>query len=191
MSIPFPICRAAVAALIVAVASPSWAADPLTLAQAQRIAVDRSQQLVAQDALSNAAREQAVAAGQLPDPVLKLGIDNLPINGSDRFSLTSDFMTQRRIGVMQEIPRSEKRQLAASASNAKRSAPARSGVHRSRSSATRRWPGWTATTPRPGRKLMSSRSQSSRLAGAGRRQRLIAAGRGSQADVFAARAARA
>jgi len=113
MSIPFPIYRAAAAALLVAVGAPSWAADPLTLAEAQRLAVGRSQQLVAQDALTSAAREQAVAAGQLPDPALKLGVDNLPINGPDRFSLTRDFMTMRRIGVMQEITRAEKRQLRA------------------------------------------------------------------------------
>jgi outer membrane protein TolC len=111
MSIPFPICRTAAAALMVAVASAARAADPLTLIEAQRIAVNRSQQLVAQVALSAAAREQAVAAGQLPDPVLKFGVDNLPVNGSDRGSLTRDFMTMRRIGVMQEITRSEKRQL--------------------------------------------------------------------------------
>ncbi|UUZ76649.1 TolC family protein [Polaromonas sp. P1(28)-13] len=113
MSIPFPIYRATLAALMVAMGSPSWSADPLTLLEAQRIAVGRSQQLVAQDALTTAAREQAVAAGQLPDPVLKLGIDNLPANGPDRLSLTRDFMTMRRIGVMQEIPRAEKRQLRA------------------------------------------------------------------------------
>ncbi|MES2280115.1 MAG: TolC family protein [Pseudomonadota bacterium] len=111
MFIPFPIGRTAAAALMMAVVSASWAADPLTLIEAQRIAVGRSQQLLAQDALTTAAREQAVAAGQLPDPVLKLGIDNLPANGPDRFSLTRDFMTMRRIGVMQEIPRAEKRQL--------------------------------------------------------------------------------
>ena len=113
MSIPFPICRVAVAALMVAMGSPSWAADPLTLVEAQRIAVGRSRQLLAQDALAVAAREQAVAAGQLPDPVLKLGIDNLPADGPDRGSLTRDFMTMRRIGIMQEIPRAEKRQLRA------------------------------------------------------------------------------
>jgi len=111
MLIPFPIYRIAAAALMVAMASASWAADPLTLIEAQRIAVGRSQQLVAQGALTVAAREQAVAAGQLPDPVLKLGIDNLPADGADRGSLTRDFMTMRRIGVMQEITRSEKRQL--------------------------------------------------------------------------------
>jgi len=111
MFIPFPIHRTIVAALMVATASASWAVDPLTLIEAQRIAVGRSQQLVAQGALTTAAREQAVAAGQLPDPVLKFGIDNLPADGADRGSLTRDFMTMRRIGVMQEITRSEKRQL--------------------------------------------------------------------------------
>ena len=46
MFIPFPIGRAAVAALMVAVASPARATDPLTLGEAQRIAVGRSQPLV-------------------------------------------------------------------------------------------------------------------------------------------------
>ncbi|MBK7549914.1 MAG: hypothetical protein IPI20_19900 [Rhodoferax sp.] len=48
-------------------------------------------------------------ASQLPDPVLKLGINNLPINGEDRFSLTRDFMTMRSVGVMQEFTREDKR----------------------------------------------------------------------------------
>jgi outer membrane protein TolC len=86
-------------------------AQPLSLQDAQRRAVARSQQLAGQDSAIVAAREMAVAAGQLPDPVLKLGIDNLPVTGEDRFSLTRDFMTMRRIGVMQEITRSEKREL--------------------------------------------------------------------------------
>lgn len=111
MFISFPTYRIAAAALVVATASASWAAEPLTLVEAQRIAVGRSQQLIAQGALTAAAREQAVAAGQLPDPVLKFGIDNLPADGPDRGSLTRDFMTQRRIGLSQEITRSEKLQL--------------------------------------------------------------------------------
>ena len=91
----------------------SGAEAPLTLAEAQRRAVERSLQIPAQDAAIAASREMAVAAGQLPDPVLSLGIDNLPIDGADRFSIGRDFMTMRRIGVMQEITRSEKRQLRA------------------------------------------------------------------------------
>lgn len=86
---------------------------PLTLAEAQRRAVELSRQIPAQNSAATASREMAVAVGQLPDPVLKLGIDNLPINGPDQFSLTNDFMTMGRIGVMQEFTRSEKRHLRA------------------------------------------------------------------------------
>jgi outer membrane protein TolC len=90
---------------------PAFAADvPLTLTQAQSLAVARSRQVAAQDMAVLSSREMAVAAGQLPDPVLKLGVDNLPVSGSDRLSLTSDFMTMRRIGVMQEVTRADKRQ---------------------------------------------------------------------------------
>lgn len=85
----------------------------LTLAQAQQRALERSLALPAQDAVIAAARELAVAAGRLPDPVLRAGIDNLPVTGSDRFNIGSDFMTMRRIGVMQELTASDKRQLRA------------------------------------------------------------------------------
>ena len=94
----------------IAVSLPAFA-QPLTLGEAQRRAVERSRQLAAQDAAVAASREMAVAAGQFPDPTLKLGLDNLPINGPDQFSVTRDFMTMRRIGVMQEFTREEKRQL--------------------------------------------------------------------------------
>jgi len=87
----------------------SHAQQALTLEQALRVAQDRSRQLVAQDSAASASREMAIAAGQLPDPTLKAGINNLPINGPDRFSLTRDFMTMRSIGVAQEITRSDKR----------------------------------------------------------------------------------
>ena len=88
-------------------------AQSLSLQEAQRRAIERSRQLAARDSAVIASREMAVAAGQLPDPVLKIGIDNLPINGEDRFSLTRDFMTMRRIGVMQELTRGGKRELRA------------------------------------------------------------------------------
>src|SRR3954470_13510418 len=87
------------------------AAQPLSLQEAQRRALERSRQLAAQDSAVLAFRELAVAAGQLPDPTLKFGIDNLPVTGPDRFSLTNDFMTMRRIGVMQELTRGQKREL--------------------------------------------------------------------------------
>ncbi len=88
-------------------------AQPLTLHEAQQLAISRSQLLVAHDAAAQAAREMAIAAGQLPDPVLRAGIDNVPLNGAERFSLSRDFMTMRRFGVMQELTRADKRQLRA------------------------------------------------------------------------------
>ena len=111
MSVSFGIWRLAATALTAVAASTAWGAEALTLLEAQRLAVAQSQQLAAQDASIKASQQQALAAGQLPDPVLKLGVDSLPVNGSDRFSMTRDFMTMRRIGLSQEIPRAEKRQL--------------------------------------------------------------------------------
>ncbi len=80
----------------------------LSLDRALQLAESRSRQLSAQDAAATASRDMALAAGQLPDPTLKFGVNNLPINGEDRFSLTQDFMTMRSVGVMQEITRSDK-----------------------------------------------------------------------------------
>ena len=105
----FRIRKVAAAALLAYAMLPPLAAEPLSLLAAQQGAAARSQQLVAQDALTSAARQMAIAAGQLPDPVLLLGVNNLPINGPDRFSLTRDFMTMRSVGVMQEFTRADKR----------------------------------------------------------------------------------
>ena len=103
----------AVLATALTLAAPALAADALSLAEAQRLAIERSRQITAQDAAVTASREMAVAAGRLPDPVLKIGVDNLPVSGPDRGSFTADFMTMRRIGVMQEITRSDKRSFRA------------------------------------------------------------------------------
>lgn len=105
----------ALIAIIAINASPllAVASSSLSLSDAQRLAIERSRQLTAKDLAVIASREMSVAARQLPDPVVQLGVDNLPIDGGDRYSLTSDFMTMRRIGVMQEVTRAEKRELRA------------------------------------------------------------------------------
>ncbi len=82
---------------------------PLTLAEAQRRAVVRSQLLPAQEAMAVSAREMAHAAGQFPDPVLNLGVQNLPIDGANAWSFTAEPMTMRKIGVMQSWPNEQKR----------------------------------------------------------------------------------
>ena len=107
---PLPTWRHAVLAMaVVAFATPAVAA-PLSFEAALQLAEHTAPSLSAEDAQLEAARQAAIPAGELPDPKLVLGIDNLPITGPDRFSLTRDFMTMRRIGVMQEVPNSDKRQ---------------------------------------------------------------------------------
>lgn len=85
------------------------AQQALSLEQALRLAQERSRQLVAQDVGATASRQMAVAAGQLPDPVLKTGLSSLPISGPDRFSLTRDSFTMATVGVVQEFTRADKR----------------------------------------------------------------------------------
>ena len=85
----------------------------LSLEQALALAQQRSRQLVAQDALASSSQQMAMAASQLPDPTFKLGINNLPVTGPDRYSVTSDFMTMRSVGIAQEFTRAEKRKVRA------------------------------------------------------------------------------
>jgi outer membrane protein TolC len=115
---PYPLSRrlrgTCLAAALAAASLPAAAAEPpLTLSQAQRIAAERSRQLEAQSLGVGAARDMAVAAGQLPDPVLSFGVDNLPIEGSMRFNISAEPMTMRRIELMQELPSKAKRELRA------------------------------------------------------------------------------
>ena len=95
-----------------AVSGQGVAAEPaLSLAEALAIAVRDSSLLSAQRSAIVAAGEYTISARELPDPKLKLGIENLPLDGPDKYNITRDFMTMRRIGVAQEFPRAEKREI--------------------------------------------------------------------------------
>ncbi|HQS58795.1 MAG: transporter [Gallionellales bacterium 35-53-114] len=88
------------------------AANPpplLTLESALREAETRSHALQAQDAATRSALEMAVSAGRLPDPMLRLSVDNLPVDGPMRYSLTDDFMTMRSVGLTQTFTSEDKR----------------------------------------------------------------------------------
>lgn len=85
-------------------------AAPLTFAAALALAEQQSPRLAAQAARIEATQAAAIPADALPDPTLRVGVDNVPISGPDRGSLTQDFMTMQKIGVMQEVPNAAKRQ---------------------------------------------------------------------------------
>ena len=81
----------------------------LTLDQALQIATTASASNKAAQASVVASTEASAKADQLPDPTLKVGLDNLPVTGRDKFSTTADFMTMRRIGIEQQWVSSDKR----------------------------------------------------------------------------------
>lgn len=84
-------------------------AATLSLDQAVDRAAQRSEAARAARAGVASASEAARASGQLPDPVFRAGIDNLPVSGADRFSTRRDSMTMKRIGIGQEWLSAEKR----------------------------------------------------------------------------------
>src|ERR1700674_749585 len=83
----------------------------LSLEEAVDRALQEAPQVAASAAGLDAATARAPSAGRLPDPELVSGVENLPVDTAERFSLTRDFMTMRKIGVIQSLPSREKRRL--------------------------------------------------------------------------------
>jgi cobalt-zinc-cadmium efflux system outer membrane protein len=85
-------------------------ATPLSFEQALSLSTQGAPTLASAQAKVDAARASTAPAGELPDPKLAVGVENLPIGGPDRYSLTGDFMTMQRIAYMQDIPNRSKRE---------------------------------------------------------------------------------
>jgi outer membrane protein TolC len=88
---------------------PPALGQALSLEEALRAGEAQSPRLAAQRFMVNSAEHQSARAAELPDPRLRLGVENLPITGADRFRYDRDFMTMRSIGWMQDFPNSAKR----------------------------------------------------------------------------------
>ncbi|HQZ79787.1 MAG TPA: TolC family protein [Steroidobacteraceae bacterium] len=100
-------CCLAIAALAMAASSAS--ANELTLAEAARRAVEFAPQLEASRAAIEAASQDLHRAGRLPDPMLSIGFDSLPVSGADAFDFDADSMTEKTIGLRQALPARAKR----------------------------------------------------------------------------------
>jgi cobalt-zinc-cadmium efflux system outer membrane protein len=109
---------AALAAALLSAHGATAAAVPLTLDQAMDLAARRSQMARSARAGAAGAAEMARAAGQQPDPMLAVGIDNLPATGSDRFRTSTEEMTMKRIGIAQEWVPADKRAAREAVANA-------------------------------------------------------------------------
>lgn len=81
---------------------------PLTLAEAEDLALAQEPGMAALLERSAAMEEQAVAAGQLPDPMMRFGLANYPVSGG---GFSAEPMTQAQLGIRQAFPRSRTRSL--------------------------------------------------------------------------------
>jgi outer membrane protein TolC len=96
---------------LICLTSASAAENPLTLDEAIASSLADAPQIRAAQATLEGAQDLAPSADRLPDPEAIVGVDNLPLNTVDQFSLTRDFMTMRKIGIMQSVPNGTKRRL--------------------------------------------------------------------------------
>ncbi len=105
-----PVLSLVVLLALWATPSPADSRVPLTLAEAEDLALRAEPGREALDARADALREQARVAGELPDPSLRLGLNNFPV-GSGGFS--TEGMTQASIGLRQAFPAGRSREFSA------------------------------------------------------------------------------
>ena len=89
-------------------AAPVRAAEPLSLGEAEALALDAEPGREALVARAGAIAERAQAAGALPEPQLRLGLNNYPIESG---GFSTEGMTNASLGIRQAFPPGASRRL--------------------------------------------------------------------------------
>ena len=123
---PYARARRGVFGMAVALlaSSAAAAAEPVTFARTLEIAEGRSPAAQAKALEREAFLAEAAAAGTRPDPVLSVGVVNLPVTGGDALRFDRDDMTMKEVGLSQELTRKSKRRARAAALAARASVSA-------------------------------------------------------------------
>ena len=106
LSVTIVTTRALLVACLCSFAWPLQAA--LTLDEAVVIARENDPWLQGSQYRESALQAQSTAAGTLPDPVVSVGFANLP---TDSWDFDQENMTQFKVGVVQQFPRGDSREL--------------------------------------------------------------------------------
>jgi hypothetical protein len=101
------VCTVAILALAVSDAN-SQQRIPLTLAEAEDLALAAEPGQAAFAARAEALAERSVAAGALPAPTLRVGLNNYPIETG---SFSTEPMTNAQVGVRQAFPPGHSREI--------------------------------------------------------------------------------
>lgn len=96
--------------VLLVLTSATAQAAALSLEQTLDLAQRYSAELSASRNQVRAFGAMADSARQLPDPELKFGIENLPVQGSNARRFTREGMTMQRVGVMQTFVSADKRE---------------------------------------------------------------------------------
>ncbi|NCF51393.1 TolC family protein [Gammaproteobacteria bacterium] len=83
---------------------------PLTLAEAEDLALVSEPGQAALQAQASALEQRAIAAAQLPDPVLRVGLNNFPIESG---GFSTEGMTHALVAVRQAFPPGKSREISA------------------------------------------------------------------------------
>jgi outer membrane protein TolC len=97
-----------VTALLFSFAAQAQHNVPLTLAEAEDLALDQEPGHAALLARAAALEERSIVAGQLPDPMLRVGLNNYPLESG---GFSTEGMTNAMVGVRQEFPPGETRSI--------------------------------------------------------------------------------
>lgn len=104
------ICRPKLGGLVAVLAFcvTNAAAEGLSLQMAERIALDGEPGILGLDARTQSLLERSVAAGELNDPKLQIGLLNLP---TDTFDFDQENMTQFKVSYIQQFPSGDSRDI--------------------------------------------------------------------------------
>ena len=101
------LCALAIGALW-AFGAPAQQRIPLTLAEAEDLALQSEPGQAALLARSSALRERSVVASQLPDPAMRVGLNNYPLESG---SFSTEGMTHALVGLRQAFPPGDSRSI--------------------------------------------------------------------------------
>ena len=104
----WPVTGVVATALLLVTSVHAQHHTPLTMAEAEDLALENEPGQVALIARAEALDERSIAAGQLPQPQLRVGVNNFPIESG---GFSTEGMTHALVGVRQTFPAGESREI--------------------------------------------------------------------------------
>lgn len=161
----------------------------LDLTQATELAAASAPRLRAQQLREQAARDDSVRAGQLPDPEFSAGVQNLPASGPQAFNPGADAMTMQVIGVMQAFPSRAKREARTGLADAEARLAAADGTGLRLTAKRSAAAAWVALWAAQRQRTLLGKLQSQAALAVTLAKARLAGGAGSATDVLAAQTA--